>query len=141
MTTTTANKKRRFSGPEAAELIGISYRQLDYWDRKEIVRPSAAKAKGSGSRREYSREDLMSLSVFKTLNYMGFGFDWISTIIGDVEGELLRADNNTLLVVDWDGGRIVDASEMRDSLTKQVLVIIPLHVLRDSFLERLNSER
>ena len=132
-------KKWSISGPEAAKLIGISYRQIDYWDRIELVKPSVNKAAGSGSQRRYSMEDLMALSVVKTLNYLGFGFDWVRTILGDVEGELLRADDNYLLVVGKDDARVLDVSEIKGSLTDEVRVIIPLVILREALQERLQS--
>ena len=56
-----------FSGRKTAEIVGISYRQLDYWARTDLVRPSLADAKGSGSRRRYSYRDLVELKVVKTL--------------------------------------------------------------------------
>jgi DNA-binding transcriptional MerR regulator len=56
-----------FSGKRAAEIVGISYRQLDYWARTDLVRPSLADAQGSGSRRRYSYRDLLELKVVKTL--------------------------------------------------------------------------
>jgi DNA-binding transcriptional MerR regulator len=56
-----------FSGTRAAEIVGITYRQLDYWARTELVRPSLADASGSGSRRLYSYRDLLELKVIKTL--------------------------------------------------------------------------
>jgi DNA-binding transcriptional MerR regulator len=43
-----------YSGKQAAEVVGISYRQLDYWARTDLIRPSLADAHGSGSRRRYS---------------------------------------------------------------------------------------
>ena len=56
-----------FSGHRAAEIVGITYRQLDYWARTDLVRPSLADAKGSGSRRRYSYRDLLELKVIKSL--------------------------------------------------------------------------
>jgi DNA-binding transcriptional MerR regulator len=56
-----------FSGTKSAKIVGISYRQLDYWARTGLVRPSLADAKGSGSRREYSYRDLLELRVIKSL--------------------------------------------------------------------------
>ena len=55
-----------YSGKRAAEVVGITYRQLDYWARTDLVRPSLADAKGSGSRRRYSYRDLLELKVIKT---------------------------------------------------------------------------
>ena len=39
-----------FSGKVAATVVGITYRQLDYWARTDLVRPSLADASGSGRR-------------------------------------------------------------------------------------------
>ncbi|MFY4659512.1 MerR family transcriptional regulator [Scardovia wiggsiae] len=56
-----------YKGPVAAEVAGITYRQLDYWARKKIVEPSITPSHGSGSRRLYSFRDVVILSVSKHL--------------------------------------------------------------------------
>ena len=56
-----------FSGSKAASVVGISYRQLDYWARTDLIRPSLTDASGSGSRRLYSYRDLLELRVIKSL--------------------------------------------------------------------------
>jgi len=56
-----------FSGTKAATVVGISYRQLDYWARTDLIRPSLTDAAGSGSRRMYSYRDLLELRVIKSL--------------------------------------------------------------------------
>ena len=56
-----------YSGKRAAEIVDISYRQLDYWARTDLIRPSLADAHGSGSRRRYSYRDLIELKLIKTL--------------------------------------------------------------------------
>jgi DNA-binding transcriptional MerR regulator len=56
-----------FSGTKAANVVGISYRQLDYWARTDLIRPSLTDASGSGSRRMYSYRDLLELRVIKSL--------------------------------------------------------------------------
>ena len=56
-----------FSGKKAADIVGISYRQLDYWARTDLIRPSVADARGSGTRRRYSYRDLLELKLVKTL--------------------------------------------------------------------------
>ena len=38
-----------FSGKRTAEIVDITYRQLDYWARTDLVRPSLAEATGSAS--------------------------------------------------------------------------------------------
>jgi DNA-binding transcriptional MerR regulator len=56
-----------FRGPQVCELVGITYRQLDYWARTGLLTPSVADATGSGSRRRYSYHDLLELKVIKQL--------------------------------------------------------------------------
>ncbi|MFT3854278.1 MAG: MerR family transcriptional regulator [Ilumatobacteraceae bacterium] len=56
-----------FTGSKTASIVGITYRQLDYWARTDLVRPSLADAAGSGSRRKYSYQDLLELRVIKSL--------------------------------------------------------------------------
>ena len=54
-----------FHGPQVCGLVGISYRQLDYWARTGLLQPSVSAAKGSGSRRVYSYADVLELKVIK----------------------------------------------------------------------------
>jgi DNA-binding transcriptional MerR regulator len=56
-----------FHGPQVCSLVGITYRQLDYWARTGLLQPSVAEAKGSGSRRVYSYSDVLELKVIKQL--------------------------------------------------------------------------
>ena len=53
--------------PIACQVAGISYRQLDYWARTNLVRPSIRGAKGSGSQRLYSFKDILVLKIVKGL--------------------------------------------------------------------------
>ncbi len=54
-----------FRGPQVCKLVGITYRQLDYWARTDLLRPSLADAAGSGTQRRYSYHDVLSLKVIK----------------------------------------------------------------------------
>ena len=56
-----------YSGPTVCKIVGISYRQLDYWARTDLIRPSLADAAGSGTQRRYSHRDLVELKVIKSL--------------------------------------------------------------------------
>jgi DNA-binding transcriptional MerR regulator len=59
--------KDGYSGPQVCSVVGISYRQLDYWARTDLLRPSISEAKGSGTQRRYSYRDLLELKVIKRL--------------------------------------------------------------------------
>jgi DNA-binding transcriptional MerR regulator len=56
-----------YRGPAACQIVGITYRQLDYWARTKLVVPSIRTATGSGSQRLYSFKDLAVLKVVKNL--------------------------------------------------------------------------
>jgi DNA-binding transcriptional MerR regulator len=56
-----------YRGPQVCKVVGITYRQLDYWARTNLLRPSLADASGSGSQRRYSYEDILELKVIKQL--------------------------------------------------------------------------
>jgi len=56
-----------FRGPQVCSIVGITYRQLDYWARTDLLRPSISEARGSGSQRRYSYRDLVELKVIKRL--------------------------------------------------------------------------
>jgi DNA-binding transcriptional MerR regulator len=47
--------------------VGITYRQLDYWARTDLLKPSLQTATGSGSQRLYSFGDIVQLRVVKRL--------------------------------------------------------------------------
>ena len=53
--------------PIACQVAGITYRQLDYWARTDLVKPSIRGAKGSGSQRLYSFKDILVLKIVKGL--------------------------------------------------------------------------
>ena len=77
-----------FSGKKAADVVGISYRQLDYWARTNLIRPSLADAKGSGSRRRYSYRDLIELKLVKTLLDDGIKLESIREAFGYLRDQL-----------------------------------------------------
>ena len=56
-----------YRGPQVCKIVGITYRQLDYWARTDLLRPSITEARGSGTQRRYSYRDLLELKVIKRL--------------------------------------------------------------------------
>ena len=103
-----------FSGKRAAEVVGITYRQLDYWARTDLIRPSLADAKGSGSRRRYSYQNLVELKMIKTLLDAGqklervrAAFQYIRDLGDDLAAaQLVIAGDSVILV--RDGEDLID---------------------------------
>ena len=104
-----------FSGTKAAKIVGISYRQLDYWARTDLVRPSLSDAAGSGSRRSYSYRDLLELRIIKSLLDAGIKlesvrsvFDYLRThVTTDIASANIVIDGTSVLLCD--GEQLVDA--------------------------------
>lgn len=75
-----------FSAKHVCEILGITYRQLDYLDRKQVISPSVVKAQGSGSNRIYSIADLRQLKVIKELRDMGISLQKIRKCLVALKG-------------------------------------------------------
>ncbi|MEP6599715.1 MAG: MerR family transcriptional regulator [Actinomycetota bacterium] len=70
-----------YRGPTACSAAGITYRQLDYWARTDLVAPSVRSATGSGSQRLYSFKDILVLKVVKRLLDTGVSLHNIRTAV------------------------------------------------------------
>lgn len=129
-TTTSGSPAEGFSGKRTAEIVGITYRQLDYWARTDLVRPSLVDAQGSGSRRRYSYRDLLELKIIKKLLDAGIGLTTVRNIFVYLQ-EHLGEDVTSANLVISDGQVVLATSdeEMID-LVRQgqgVLNLLPLN--------------
>jgi len=103
-------KAHGYSGTRAAQIVGITYRQLDYWARTDLVRPSLVDASGSGSRRRYSYRDLLELKVIKKLldadvrlESMREVFDYLRNQVNtDISSAHIVIDGSTVLLCEGD---------------------------------------
>ena len=117
-----------YSGTKAAQLVGITYRQLDYWARTELIRPSLTDAAGSGSRRLYSYRDLLELKVVKSLLDAGIKLESVRDVF-----EFMRTHVNSDIaaahivisgkqVLFCDGDQLIDVLQQGQG----VLNVLPL---------------
>ena len=89
--------------PDVVKIVGISYRQLDYWARTGLVRPSVKDAQGSGSQRVYSFQDLALLKLIKRMLDSGVNLQSIRASMKTLKDLKEPALGATLIV---DGNRI-----------------------------------
>src|SRR6201991_1660490 len=73
-----------YRGAIAARAAGISYRQLDYWARTELVEPTIRGAAGSGSQRLYGFRDILVLKLVKRLLDTGISLQQIRTAVNQL---------------------------------------------------------
>ncbi|MDP9805467.1 DNA-binding transcriptional MerR regulator [Trueperella bonasi] len=74
-----------YRGPAVCRAVGITYRQLDYWDRTGLIEPSIRSAKGSGSQRLYSFRDILVIKVVKRLLDTGVSLPQIRIAIAQLQ--------------------------------------------------------
>ena len=117
-----------FSGKRTAEVVGITYRQLDYWARTDLVRPSLADAAGSGSRRRYSYQDLLELKVIKTLLDSGIRLELVREVFSYLREHLGTDVASANLVISGSSPLLVSGDEIIDLIQKGqgVLNVLPL---------------
>jgi DNA-binding transcriptional MerR regulator len=73
-----------YKGTVAAKAAGISYRQLDYWARTELVEPTVRSASGSGSQRLYGFRDILVLKLVKRLLDTGISLQQIRVAVNQL---------------------------------------------------------
>ncbi len=108
-----------FSGKRAAEIVGITYRQLDYWARTDLIRPSLADAAGSGSRRRYSYRNLLELKLIKTLLDAGIRLESVRSAFSYLRENLGEDIASARLVISGTSAVLVrDDSELIDVVSR-----------------------
>ena len=118
-----------FRGPQVCTLVGITYRQLDYWARTGLLRPSIADAKGSGTQRLYAYTDVLELKVIKQLLDAGISLQRarraVECLREDLGGDLASAN---LVLVGTDSVLARSDGDVVDLLKggQGVLNIVPL---------------
>jgi len=68
---------KTYDSKTASRIVGVSLRQLQYWDEQDFIRPSVQLADGRGTKRLYSFNDLICLKVVKDLTRHGFNLQKI----------------------------------------------------------------
>ena len=131
-----------FSGKRTAEIVDITYRQLDYWARTDLVKPSLAQAKGSGSRREYSYRDLLELKVIKSLLDAGIRLEQVRKVFSYMRDQLGEDVASANLVIDGSNSVLVNTGEELIDLLQNgqgVLNVLPLAGMKEEVDARIVS--
>lgn len=135
-----------FRGPQVCKIVGITYRQLDHWDRSGLKSPSLVKARGSGTQRLYSYRDVVELRIIKQLLDAGVTLQRARRAVEFLResGEDLAASN---LVLGATGAVLVrDGEDLLDALgggqgVFNVLNLDPVVGAVDAAIVGLSEER
>jgi len=104
-----------FRAPQVCTIVGITYRQLDYWARTDLLVPSLQTAQGSGSQRLYSFQDIVQLRVVKRLLDAGMSLKKIRTAM-DLLRDQLQSDSPLTDVTLLSDGLTIFAAHSADEL-------------------------
>lgn len=118
-----------YSGRRSAEIVGITYRQLDYWARTDLIRPSISDAHGSGTRRRYDYRDLLELKVIKNLLDAGIKLESVREAFGYLRESLGEDVTTANLVISGANPVLVRSDGELIDLVKRgqgVLNVLPL---------------
>lgn len=123
---------RTFSGVQAADVVGISYRQLDYWARTDLVRPSATDASGSGTRREYLYRDLLELKVIKNLLDAGIKLESVRNVFAYLRRHVTTDVASAHIVISGKSVVLCDGDHLVDAVRngQGVLNVLPLATVK-----------
>ncbi|HYO00047.1 MAG TPA: MerR family transcriptional regulator [Actinomycetota bacterium] len=117
------------SGPKAAELANITYRQLDYWARQGWVKPSVEAGVGRPGRRIYAPEDVVKLAALGHFGRSGADVGQLGEVIAGLDLSGPPADY--LLVASGTGVEMVAAMDLRARVSEpgSTVVFDPAAVL------------
>lgn len=122
-----------YSGRKAADVVGISYRQLDYWARTDLIRPSLLDASGSGSRRRYSYQDLLELRVIKSLLDAGIKLESVREVFAYLREHVAAEIASAHLVISGQSVVLAHGDQLIDVLRRGqgVLNVLSLEGVRE----------
>ena len=98
-----------YRAPQVCKLVGITYRQLDYWARTDLITPSLQSAQGSGTQRLYDFTDIVQLKVIKSLLDAGMSLKKIRQAMGILREQLQSQTPLTDVTLLSDGSTIFAA--------------------------------
>ena len=104
-----------YRAPQVCSLVGITYRQLDYWARTGLIVPSISAASGSGSQRRYSFGDIVQLKVVKRLLDAGMSLKKIRSAM-DILREQLQSQQPLADVTLLSDGTTIYAAHSPDEV-------------------------
>lgn len=132
-TTERDDHRDTFTGTAAAKIVGITYRQIDYWARTDLVRPEFNDGLGSGTPRRYTYRNLLELRMVKTLLDAGIRLDTVREVFDYLRAHLDVDITSAHLVIAGSSVILCDGDELVDVVRRGqgVLNLLPLAHVKD----------
>jgi len=97
-----ASEEQRYNSSDVARLCGVSLRQLQWWDERNVVSP-----RQDGHKRIYSQAEVVEISVIAELRHKGFSLQKIRRVlrflqkdVGKRLSEAIASTNDVHLLTD-----------------------------------------
>lgn len=120
-----AGVREGYRGPAACKIVGITYRQLDYWARTGLVEPSIRKASGSGTQRLYAFEDVVRLRVVKRMLDAGVSLKKVRLAVDELRARG-RSLSDATLVSDGDSVLLLEDDRQVLDLVRRGQTVLAL---------------
>jgi DNA-binding transcriptional MerR regulator len=107
-----------YRGPTVCKIVGITYRQLDYWARTGLVEPTVRRAEGSGTQRLYSFDDVLRIKVVKRLLDTGVSLQKVRLAVEELHARGRSLAESTLISDGVSVFAVDDDAEVLDLLRR-----------------------
>ena len=131
-----------FTSGEVKKIVGVTQRQLGYWDDSALAHPHGRPAHGSGSRRLYTLLDMIQLKLIGRLRQAGLSLQKIRRALLSLSELADEPAPLAELEVITDGRRVLvrrSNEQILDPLAKQYILRLPLADLMAEIEEQIPS--
>src|SRR5262245_10394826 len=131
--------KSFFTPKEVAKLIGISYRQIQYWDKTNFIKPSYRR---KGKYRLYTFADLIQLKVAKTLRDHNFSIQRLRKTIKSLRALLPQVNHpmvDLTFLIEGDRILVFNGEVLMNSISGQNYIRFDVRKVREE-VDRLFPE-
>lgn len=132
--------KSTFTPKEVVKLIGISYRQIQYWDKTSFIRPSY---RSHGKYRQYTFSDLMQMRIAKMLRDRDFSIQRLRKTIKLVRDLIPRINfplSECNLLIEGEKILVFNGDVLMDPGTRENFMQFDARMLRQEIDETFPEE-
>ncbi|MBI4872477.1 MAG: MerR family transcriptional regulator [Candidatus Riflebacteria bacterium] len=130
--------KSLFSPKDVVQICGISYRQLQYWDKTDFIKPSAVHA---GRYRNYTFSEVVLMKLAKVLRENKVSIQRLRHVIESIKSMLPRVGcplADCSLLVDGEKVFIFDGDVLMDAQSSRQFLRFDVRNLREE-IDRIGS--
>jgi DNA-binding transcriptional MerR regulator len=98
-----------FSSKQVCGFVALTDRQLDAWCRAGLVTPSVNEGLGLGSRRRWSKDDVVRVAVVKQVVGLGYSYAMCQSLVSVLHK--VKVVKSGVLLTDGEKAKLVEFGE------------------------------